>query len=125
MPRAVKEWIGKTPDAKIPDRVRARVFLRENGRCHLSGRKINAGEPWELDHKVPLILDGEHRKSNLFPALKDKHREKTKRDVAEKSVTARKRKAHLGIKKSKGRPMPGSRASKWKHKIDGGWERRA
>jgi len=35
----------------------------------------------------------------LAPALKAPHREKTKADVAEKSLTARKRKKHLGIKK--------------------------
>lgn len=87
MSRAVPEWIGKTPDSKIPDRVKLRIFEREGGRCHISGRKIMVGEPYDFDHKVALINGGEHRESNLFPALRDKHRAKTAEDVAEKAST--------------------------------------
>lgn len=96
--RALPEWIGSSPDAKVPSRVRLRIFDREGGRCHLSGRKIAAGEPWDLDHKVALINGGEHRESNLFPALRDKHREKTAADVAEKAEIRSLRSAHLGIR---------------------------
>lgn len=120
--RAVKEWIGATPDSKVPDRVRLRVFLREGGRCHLSGRKIMPGELWELDHKRALINGGEHRESNLFPALRDKHRQKTAVDVAEKATTARKRSKHLGIKQS-AHPLPGSRASGIRKRMSGKVER--
>lgn len=99
MPRAVKEWIGKTPDAKVPPRVRLRIWERENGTCHLTGRKILAGDEWDLDHKIALINGGEHRESNLFPALRDKHREKTKQDVAEKAKVAAIKKRDIGIRK--------------------------
>ena len=95
MSRSVPEWIGSTPDAKIPDRVKLRIFDREQGRCWISGRKIMPGEPWDLDHKVALINGGEHRESNLFPALRDKHREKTRGDVAEKAAIYATRKRHL------------------------------
>ena len=74
MPRKVDECIGKTPDAKVPRRVRVRIFEREGGKCWISGRKIRAGEPWDLDHKIALVNGGEHRESNLFPALTIKHR---------------------------------------------------
>jgi 5-methylcytosine-specific restriction endonuclease McrA len=117
MSRATDEWIGKTDDAAIPPRVRLRVFERHGGICHLSGRKINAGEPWDLDHVVALINGGYHCESNLAPALKDKHREKTARDIAEKSTTARKRTKHLGIRKPS--RFPGSRDSKFKKRMDG------
>src|SRR5690348_6861813 len=100
MPRAVEEWIGSSPDAKVPDRVRLRIFDREDGRCWISGRKIRPGDLWDLDHKIALINGGEHRESNLFPALRDKHREKTRADVAEKAKTAAVRKKHLGIRKA-------------------------
>jgi hypothetical protein len=44
--------------------------------------------------------------------------------VAESSY--RKRLRHAGIKvAAKGRPLPGTFASGWKHRMDGGWERRA
>jgi 5-methylcytosine-specific restriction endonuclease McrA len=92
--RKLPEWVGKTPDAKVPDRVRLRIFEREGGACHLSGRKIKPGDMWDLDHKVALANGGEHRELNLFPALRDKHRKKTAEDVAEKSKVAKKAKKH-------------------------------
>ncbi|CAB4145937.1 HNHc domain containing protein [uncultured Caudovirales phage] len=102
MARKVPEWIGKTDDAPVPDRVRLRIFEREGGICHISKRKIQPGEKWDLDHKVALINEGQHRESNLFPALRDKHREKTAEDVAEKAVVAHTRKRHVGITKPAG-----------------------
>jgi 5-methylcytosine-specific restriction enzyme A len=105
MTRATKEWVGKTPDSKIPARVRLRIFEAHGGVCHLSGRKIAAGEPWDIDHKVALINGGEHREANLAPALRDKHREKTADDVAEKAKVARKAKANLGLKPPPAKPI--------------------
>ena len=101
MSRAVPEWIGKTDDEKVPTRVRLRVFERHNGICVLSGRRIRAGEPWDLDHIVALVNGGPHRESNLAPALRDKHREKSKLDVAEKARVNRKRAEHLGVKSTR------------------------
>jgi 5-methylcytosine-specific restriction endonuclease McrA len=95
MPRSVEEWIGKTPNAKVPPRVRLRIFEREEGKCWISGRKIRPGDLWDLDHKVALINGGEHRESNLFPALRDKHREKTREDVAEKAKVYAVRSKHI------------------------------
>lgn len=105
MTRTVKEWRGKTPDSKIPPRVRLRVFETHKGVCHISGRKIAAGEPWECDHVVALINGGEHREANLAPALRDKHKEKTAADVKEKATVARKAKANLGIKSPPAKPI--------------------
>lgn len=96
--RRVPEWIGKTDDAKVPDRVRLRVFLDNEGICWLSKRKIASGEPWDLDHKIALINGGQHRENNLAPALRDKHREKTAEDVAEKSSVYRKALFDKGIR---------------------------
>lgn len=98
MTRSVPEWIAKHDDEKIPPRVRLRVFERHNGVCHISGRKIMPGEPWDCDHIVALINGGQHRESNLAPALRDKHREKTAEDVRQKAITAEKRMMNLGIK---------------------------
>jgi 5-methylcytosine-specific restriction endonuclease McrA len=109
--RSVPEWKGSSPDAKVPARVRLRIFEREGGKCHLSGRKIMPGDAWDLDHKIALCNDGKHIESNLFPALRDKHREKTKVDVKEKADANRLRAKHFGIwKKSpfkiQSRPFP-------------------
>jgi 5-methylcytosine-specific restriction protein A len=99
--REVPEWIGKTLDAKIPPRVRLRIFEHHDGRCHITGRKIQAGEAWDCEHIKALCNGGEHRESNLAPALKQPHREKTARDVKLKAKTDRIRKRHLGIKKQR------------------------
>lgn len=115
--RSVPEWIGLSPDAKVPDRVRLRIFDAHGGVCHIAKRKIMGGELWDLDHIKALANGGEHRESNLAPALRDKHRAKTAEDVAEKAAVDTKRKKHLGIK-ARSR-MPGSKASGWKKGFDG------
>lgn len=118
MSRTVKEWVGKTDDAKIPPRVRQRVYDRYNGICHLSGIQIRPGMPWDCDHIQALINGGEHRESNLAPALRDKHREKTAEDVAEKSKTAAVRGKHTGARQS-GTGFATNRNGKFKRKMDG------
>lgn len=99
--RSVPEWIGKSNDEKIPPRVKLRIFERAGGKCHISGRIIRAGEAWDADHIIALCNGGEHRETNLAPALTDKHREKTKADVAEKAAIYRKRAKHFGLRPAK------------------------
>lgn len=102
MPRSVPEWIGATPDSKIPDRVKLRVWEREGGRCYLSGRKITPSDQYDYDHKIALILwTGEghgNRESNIFPVIRAKHREKTKQDVKQRAKSDAVRKKHIGIR---------------------------
>lgn len=121
--RAVKEWIGKTDDARVPDRVRLRVFTARDGICHISGRKIEAGERWELEHIVAICNGGLHRESNLAPALVEPHKAKTAADRAEKKIIDRKRKKHLGIRKTQARPLPGTKASGIRKRMNGNVER--
>lgn len=113
MSRELSEWIGATDDSRPPARVRLRVFQRYEGRCYLSGRKIGAGDLWELDHVKALINGGENRESNLAPALKAAHRIKTNADVAEKAKVDRIAKKRLGLTK------PGSRWPSRCRKMDG------
>lgn len=115
--REVPEWRGKHDDAKIPDRIRLRVFDRHGGICHLSGRRIQPGDSWDIDHIVPLCNGGEHRFSNLAPVIREKHREKTARDVAERAKNDRIKKRHIGIKKTS--RFSCSRNSKFKKRLDG------
>jgi 5-methylcytosine-specific restriction endonuclease McrA len=99
MPRAVEEWVATHDDQAVPPRVRLRIFDRDGGFCRLTGRKIMAGDQWDLDHIIALSNGGQHRESNLAPVLRSAHREKTKQDVKIKAKIARVRKRHLGIKK--------------------------
>lgn len=118
MARTVSEWVGKNDDTRVPPHVKLRIFDREKGVCHLSGRKIKPGEPWDLDHKIALINGGEHRESNLFPALRDKHREKTAEDVAEKSAIYEKRAKHIGAKVKRGFRKPPKGYNAWTRRLD-------
>ena len=120
MTRSVPEWIGKTADTPIPPRVKIRVFERYGGKCHISGRKIMPGDAWECDHVIALANGGQNRESNLAPALKDKHREKTAQDVKTKSKIARIRAKRLGV--TGGRKKP---ASRFVRKINGSTELRS
>jgi len=99
MSRATEEWVGKTDDSAIPPRVRLRVFERHNGACYLSGRKIMAGDKWEVEHIVALCNGGEHRESNMAPALSAPHKVKSAADMALKSRNYKMRAKHAGIKK--------------------------
>lgn len=117
MTRSVEEWIGKHDDAKVPPRVRLRVFERYGGRCYLSGRKIMPGDKWELEHVQALCNGGEHRESNLAPALAAPHKVKTARDVAEKAKVDRIRKRHAGIRPPS--RFQTAKDGKYKQKMDG------
>lgn len=79
--RTVEGWVGKTLDAAIPKAVRLRVFERYGGVCQLTGAKIQVGQEWDLDHRIPLGLGGEHAEHNLWPVLKAPHRLKTADDT--------------------------------------------
>lgn len=95
--RSVPEWRGSSPDAKVPPHVRARVFERHGGRCHISGRLIRTGDAWELEHIKPLSMGGEHAELNMAPALVQPHREKTAKEATARAKADRMRAKHLGI----------------------------
>lgn len=97
MPRAVKEWIGKTPDAKVPPRVRLRVLEAYDRKCWLTDNPIPPGAAWELEHIVALILGGEHRETNLAPALIAPHKRKTAAEMKVKAKIADVAKRAYGI----------------------------
>lgn len=117
MARSSAEWIGKTDDTMIPERVKLRIYERAKGLCQRCGRKLFPGH-WDCDHTVALINGGENRESNL-QALCDNpcHSGKTREDVKIKAITYRKKKAHIGLRKKS--RFPGSKDSKWKRKLDG------
>jgi 5-methylcytosine-specific restriction endonuclease McrA len=98
MSRTVPEWIGKTDDAKIPARVRDRIYWKNEGYCMKCSRLLIRGQ-WDCDHIVPLILGGRHRESNLQPLCDVPcHSDKTKLDVKLKAKVARVRMKAIGIR---------------------------
>lgn len=101
MARTVKPWQGRTDDAKIPPRVRQRVFDTHRGLCHLCKLPIKVGESWQADHVVALINGGANEETNLAPAHSHCHLAKTKADVAKKAKVARVRQKHTGAVRPK------------------------
>ena len=112
MGRSVDEWVGKTPDAKIPPRVRLRVWERCEGKCHKCRRKIPVGDRWILEHLVAIINGGANAEPNLCLTCSWCKPIKDAEDVAEKSKTYAKRSAHIlprgpsRLRGAKFRPAP-------------------
>lgn len=116
--RTVPEWIGATPDTPLPDRVKLRIWGRDNGRCKICTRKCGVGgEPSAFDHIVALVNGGQNRESNYQLLCVPCHAVKTRGDVAEKSHVYRRRKSNAGIRKPS--RFACSRNSKFKKKISG------
>ena len=89
--------------------VRARVFRAYGGVCYLSKRKIGGADEWDLEHIRPLAMarPGEtlNRESNLAPALKAPHREKTAREAGERAKADRIHAKHFGYFPESPTPM--------------------
>lgn len=96
------------------------AILEAHGRrCYLSGAVINpVKDRWELEHVIPLAGGGTDDDDNLRPVLAWAHLEKTKKDLARIAKGKRIEQKHKGAHRSS-RPMPGSRASRWKKKLSG------
>ena len=108
MPRKVEEWVGKTADTPVPDRVALRVFEKFGKACAGCGRDLR-DQSWDCDHKIALInWIGEghgNTESNLQPlGNKCCHPAKTKEDVKIKSQSYRKRAKAAGLRRSR-RPV--------------------
>lgn len=102
---------------------RIRLFKDKNGVCHLCGGKISVGEEWDLSHPIPLELGGADDESNWDIAHRACHREETKVDVANIAKAKRREAKHLGLRKAKGRPLAGTKASGIRKRMNGEVER--
>lgn len=114
MARSVEPWVGKTDDSKPPAHVELRIWRREDGRCHITGNKIEVGQAWHLEHKLALSLGGRNVESNLFPALIEPHKVKSAEEAAIRAKADAVAKRHVGITKPAGQiksaPFPGKKA---------------
>ncbi len=103
--RTVSEWIASHPDQPIPARVKARIHLRCQGRCAITGVKLGPGVPFDFDHIKPLSMGGEHRESNLQTVLREAHRQKTAEEAPARAKADRIRAKHLGLFPKSKRPL--------------------
>lgn len=103
---------------------RARIFEAHGGICHICGQKIDGTrERWEAEHIVAYALTRDDSDENLAPAHDRCHATKTPEDVTRIAKAKRGNRKHLGAHRPKS-TIPGSRASKFKRRIDGTTVRR-
>jgi len=108
--RSIPEWIGASPDAAIPPRVKLRILERQDRKCGLTGCPIPPGIAPDYDHKIALRDGGEHRETNLHAVMPDAHRKKTAREAKERAKIDAKIKLSHGLsapsKPIEGKPFP-------------------
>ena len=78
----------------------------------------------EYHHKKEAYLGGDNSLENCLVITKKCHRIITDERRREIDKTRRISEKNAGVRKRKGRPMPGTRASGWRKKMDGTAERR-
>ena len=119
MPRDVTEWIGKTDNSTPSRDCKLRILDRQQNKCALTGQKFRPGDTIEFDHICAIWLGGENREKNLQAVLGSAHKRKTNAEATVRAKVKSQKEKHLLGRKRKGRPFPGSKADKWKKKLDG------
>jgi len=104
--------------ASISAKKRVALFQSRGGLCHICGGKINVGEAWELEHRIPLAMGGEDIEANWELAHIKCHRAKTSDDVGQIAKAKRREARHLGGHVSR-TPLPFGKRSPLKRKMDG------
>lgn len=120
--RTVK-YIAPTPRRKMTKARRVAIFLAANGICCLCDCQITPNESWFIEHPEALNLGGSDDDKDLRPAHT---RCKPAKDAADKALIAERNAViDKGCEQRprKGRPMPGTRASGIRRRMDGTVER--
>jgi len=100
---------------------RLRILEAHDSHCYICGLRIDPTcEAWDVDHELALGLAGADDDSNWRPVHVDPcHKDKTRKDVQRMRKADAQKARHLGAKTPPRKPMAGSRASKWKKRMDG------
>lgn len=126
-----------TTRTEFSKKVRLEIFQRagglENLRCEGNDCGVPLrGKPFEVDHTLECweMEDIEHGLRPPLTAEDGKllcipcHREKSARKTGERAKGKRLVSKAARAEKKYSRPIPGSKASGWRHKVNGTWERR-
>jgi len=111
------EDVGTTARGHLSTRRKLAIWEREKGVCMMCGCRLLPGK-FIYEHVRALELGGEDTDENIrltcLPCAGEKTRDDHRRGAKAKRAKAK----HLGLKKSKN-PLPGSKGSKWKRKMNG------
>ena len=102
------------PRKPMTPKQKLEMFIAHDGKCCICGGKIDGvREAWD-EHVNPLWLNGDNSASNRAPAHRTCAHTKTAKESGVRSEIRATAEKHFGAKKTKGRPMAGSKASGWK-----------
>lgn len=112
--------LGTTPRRKLSTRDRLKVFEAHGGVCALCGGKIDGSrETWIVEHLRALGLAGEDAPENMAPAHEHCAAAKTKDDVARIAKAKRVKVRHIGARAPSRNPVPGSRNTPFRRRMNG------
>lgn len=116
--------LSTTSRSRLSRRDRLAAFERHKGICCLCDRRIDGvRERWIVEHVRALELGGDDAPENMAPAHEACGRAKTVDDHRRAAKAKRVKARHIGAKPPSKRPMPGSRASGLRKRMDGTVER--
>jgi hypothetical protein len=107
-----------TPRKTLTAKQKLKLFVDHGGICCVCGGKIDGvHEAWD-EHINPLWRGGTNDTDNRGVAHAKCARAKTSHEAGEKARGEKAAERHFGSKNTR-TPMPGSRASKFKRKMNG------
>lgn len=104
-------------------KVRDRIWRRFDKTCQLCFRPTDE-RGFDLDHHIPLAIGGEDTEDNLRPLCIPCHRLKTRGDQGTIAKTRRQANGHVGAKAPSRHPIPGSRNTPYRKRMNGSVELR-
>lgn len=108
---------------RISTTERTRIWERFNRTCQMCFQPTGMRDV-DFDHHIPLEIGGDDTEANLRPLCRPCHRLKTNGDLTDIARAKRRHARHHGLKAPSPRPIPGSRASGLRKRMDGTVERR-
>jgi len=109
---------------QLTKKERRKVFADNGGKCHICKQKIPEGEPWDADHVIARWVKEDDSPEAHRPAHYECHKRKTKNDQKVIAKIKRIILKRTGGKRRRSRPMPGTKASGWRKRMNGDVERR-
>lgn len=99
---------------------RARLFVLHGGICELCGGKIDGTrEAFDIEHRIPWAISRDNSDENLRLAHRSCHKEKTAVDAGVIAKVKRIEAKFTGMRPASRNPLPGSRASGIRKRMNG------